>query len=59
MGWLQSNEPRIESFVTGLSTPAAGILRGLALGIAGLITVFVLALLMVLEGRRSFVACSG
>lgn len=52
LAWLQSNESRIGSFVTGLSTPAAGILRGLALGIAGVITVFVLALLMVLEGPK-------
>lgn len=52
LAWLQSNEPRIESFATGLTSPAANILRGLALGIAGLITVFVLALLMVLEGPK-------
>ncbi len=49
---LQRNQARIESFATGLSTPAAGILRGLALGVAGVITVFVLALLMVLEGPK-------
>ena len=49
---LQRNQARIESFATGLTTPAAGILRGLALGVAGVITVFVLALLMVLEGPK-------
>lgn len=50
--YVQNNQERITSFVTGLTTPAAGILRGVATGVAGVITVFVLALLMVLEGPK-------
>lgn len=50
--WVQDNQERISGFVTGLTTPAAGVLRGVATGVAGVITVFVLALLMVLEGPK-------
>ena len=50
--YVQQNESRIRSFVSGLTTPAAGLLRGVATGIAGTITVFVLAYLMVLEGPK-------
>jgi predicted PurR-regulated permease PerM len=49
---VQQNESRIRSFATGLTTPAAGVLRGVATGVAGTITVFVLAYLMVLEGPK-------
>jgi predicted PurR-regulated permease PerM len=50
--YVQQNEARIRTFVTGLTTPAAGVLKGVATGIAGTITVFVLAYLMVLEGPK-------
>jgi predicted PurR-regulated permease PerM len=50
--YVQENEDRINEFVTGLTTPAAGVLRGVATGIAGMVTVFVLAYLMVLEGPK-------
>jgi predicted PurR-regulated permease PerM len=50
--YVQDNQDRISQFVTGLTTPAAGLLRGLATGIAGTVTVFVLAYLMVLEGPK-------
>jgi len=50
--YVQQNQARIRSFATGLTTPAAGILRGVATGIAGTVTVFVLAYLMVLEGPK-------
>jgi predicted PurR-regulated permease PerM len=50
--YLQANQDRIRSFATGLTTPAAGVLQGLATGVAGVVTVFVLALLMVLEGPK-------
>jgi predicted PurR-regulated permease PerM len=50
--YVQENEDRINQFVTGLTTPAAGVLRGVATGIAGMVTVFVLAYLMVLEGPK-------
>jgi predicted PurR-regulated permease PerM len=50
--YVQDNQDRIRAFVTGLTTPAAGVLRGIATGIAGTVTVFVLAYLMVLEGPK-------
>ncbi|GAA1839987.1 AI-2E family transporter [Microlunatus capsulatus] len=52
LGYLQENQERISGFVTGLTTPAAGLLREVATGVAGVVTVFVLALLMVLEGPK-------
>jgi predicted PurR-regulated permease PerM len=50
--WVQNNSARIGAYATGLTTPAAGVLRGIATGIAGVVTIFVLALLMVLEGPK-------
>jgi predicted PurR-regulated permease PerM len=50
--YVQDNQSRINEFVTGLTTPAAGVLRGIATGVAGTVTVFVLAYLMVLEGPK-------
>jgi predicted PurR-regulated permease PerM len=50
--YVQNNQDRIQQFATGLTTPAAGVLRGVATGIAGTVTVFVLAYLMVLEAPK-------
>ncbi|WP_308123505.1 AI-2E family transporter [Modestobacter marinus] len=50
--WVQDNQDRIDTFVNGLTAPAAGVLRSVATGIAGAVTVFVLAYLMVLEGPK-------
>jgi len=50
--YVQDNQDRIKEFATGLTTPAAGVLSGVATGIAGTVTVFVLAYLMVLEGPK-------
>lgn len=50
--YVQDNQDRIKSFAKGLSTPAAGVLRGVATGVAGVVTIFVLAYLMVLEGPK-------
>jgi predicted PurR-regulated permease PerM len=50
--WVENNQDRIDSFVNGLTAPAAGVLRGVATGIAGAVTIFVLAYLMVLEGPK-------
>jgi predicted PurR-regulated permease PerM len=50
--WVENNQDRIDSFVNGLTAPAAGVLRSVATGIAGAVTVFVLAYLMVLEGPK-------
>jgi predicted PurR-regulated permease PerM len=50
--WVQDNQDRINTFASGLTAPAAGVLSGVASGIAGTITVLVLAYLMVLEGPQ-------
>jgi predicted PurR-regulated permease PerM len=50
--YVQDNQDKIKQFATGLTTPAAGVLRGVATGIAGTLTVFVLAYLMVLQGPK-------
>jgi predicted PurR-regulated permease PerM len=50
--YVEQNQARIRSFATGLTTPAVGVLRGLATGVAGAVTVFVLSYLMVLEGPK-------
>ena len=38
--WVQNNQARISKFASGLTAPAAGVLSGLATGIAGTLTVF-------------------
>jgi predicted PurR-regulated permease PerM len=50
--YVQQNQDRIKAVAGGLTTPAAGVLRGVATGIAGVVTIFVLAYLMVLEGPK-------
>jgi predicted PurR-regulated permease PerM len=50
--YVQQHQAQIRSFAGGLTTPAAGVLRGVATGIAGTLTVFVLAYLMVLEAPK-------
>jgi predicted PurR-regulated permease PerM len=50
--YVQDHQAQIKSFATGLSTPAAGVLKGIVTGVAGTVTIFVLAYLMVLEGPR-------
>ena len=52
LAYVQEHQDRIRAFATGLTTPAAGVLKGVATGIAGTLTVFVLAFLMVLVGPR-------
>lgn len=50
--YVQDNQDRVKAFATGLTTPAAGALRGVATGAAGAASIFVLAFLMVLEGPK-------
>jgi predicted PurR-regulated permease PerM len=50
--YVQQNQDRIKAVAGGLTTPAAGVLRGVATGVAGVVTIFVLAYLMVLEGPK-------
>jgi len=50
--WVQDNQSKISKFASGLTAPAASVASGFATGIAGTLTVFVLAYLMVLEGPK-------
>jgi predicted PurR-regulated permease PerM len=50
--WVQHNQSKISKFASGLTAPAASVASGFATGIAGTLTVFVLAYLMVLEGPK-------
>jgi predicted PurR-regulated permease PerM len=50
--YVQDNQDRIKAFATGLTTPAAGVLSGVATSAAGAASIFVLAFLMVLEGPK-------
>jgi predicted PurR-regulated permease PerM len=51
--WVQDNQAKISKFAGNLTAPAAGVASGFATGIAGTLTVFVLAYLMVLEGPKA------
>lgn len=50
LSYVQENEQRIDGFVSSLTAPAAGVLHGVATGLVGVLTVFVLSYLMVLQG---------
>ncbi|GAA2727632.1 AI-2E family transporter [Cellulomonas aerilata] len=50
--YVQDNQERIGEFARGLTSPAAGVLAGVASGLIALVTIFVLAVLMVLEGPK-------
>jgi predicted PurR-regulated permease PerM len=50
--YVQRNQGRIREFVSGLGAPALGFLRSAATGVAGIVTIFVLAFLMVLQGPK-------
>ncbi|GAB7191681.1 AI-2E family transporter [Kineococcus sp. NUM-3379] len=52
LDYVRDNQDRIRAFATGLTTPAAGVLSGVATGLAGAVTIFLLAYLMVLEGPK-------
>ncbi len=49
---IQQHQDQIKHYASGLSTPATGVLSGVATTFAGLVTIFVLAYLMVLEGPK-------
>lgn len=49
---VQQHQDQIKHYASGLTTPAVGLLSGVATTIAGLVTIFVLAYLMVLEGPK-------
>ncbi len=49
---IADHQAQIKSYASGLTTPATGVLSGIASTLAGLVTIFVLAYLMVLEGPK-------
>jgi len=51
--YVSQHGDQIRSYVGGLGAPTLAFLRGAATTIAGIITIFVLAYLMVLEGPRA------
>ncbi|MEW2257966.1 AI-2E family transporter [Streptomyces sp. NPDC047869] len=50
--YVQQHHEQIRSFATGLGTPALAFVRSAATTLAGAVTMFVLAYLMVLEGPK-------
>jgi predicted PurR-regulated permease PerM len=50
--YVQTHEASLRSSASGLSTPAFQVVRTAATGVAGVLTIFVLAYLMVLEGPK-------
>jgi predicted PurR-regulated permease PerM len=48
--WVQTHQSTIRNFASGLTTPAVGVLTGVATTVTATVTIFVLAYLMVLEG---------
>src|SRR4051794_40683464 len=49
---IQQHQDQIKKYASGLTTPATGVLSGVATTLAGLVTIFVMAYLMVLEGPK-------
>lgn len=52
LSYLQTHQDQLKKTASGLTTPAVGVLRGLATGVAGTVTIFVLTFLMVLEAPK-------
>jgi predicted PurR-regulated permease PerM len=50
--WVQTHQSTIKNIASGLTTPAVGVLSGVATGITATVTIFVLSYLMVLEGPK-------
>ena len=50
--YVQRNQGRVREFVSGLGTPALAFIRSAATGVAAVVTIFVLAFLMVLQGPK-------
>ena len=52
LDYIQSHESQIRGYVSELGAPTLAALRGAATGVAGLVTIFVLSYLMVLEAPK-------
>jgi predicted PurR-regulated permease PerM len=50
--WLKQNQDKLKETVGGLGTPALTFLRSAATGVAGVLTIFVLSYLMVLQAPK-------
>jgi predicted PurR-regulated permease PerM len=50
--YIQSHTTQIRGYLTALGAPTLTVLRGAATGVAGLLTIFVLSYLMVLEAPK-------
>jgi predicted PurR-regulated permease PerM len=50
--YIESHSAQIRGYLTGLGAPTLAALRGAATGIAGVVTIFVLSYLMVLEAPK-------
>jgi predicted PurR-regulated permease PerM len=51
--WVQQNQARLSEYGRSLATPALGIAKAAATTVAAVVTIFVLAYLMVLEGPKA------
>ncbi|HET9631070.1 MAG TPA: AI-2E family transporter [Terrabacter sp.] len=51
--WVQQNQARISEYGRSLATPALGLAKAAATTVAAVVTIFVLAYLMVLEGPKA------
>ena len=52
LSYVQQNDGKIRSFVSGLGAPALGFLKTAATGVAATVTIFVLSFLMVVQGPK-------
>jgi predicted PurR-regulated permease PerM len=52
VSWVQGHSSQIQSYVSGLGGSTLGFVKGAATTIAGIVTIFVLSYLMVLEAPR-------
>jgi predicted PurR-regulated permease PerM len=52
LSYIQSHSAQIRGYVTQLGAPTLAALRGAATGVAGVVTIFVLSYLMVLEAPK-------
>jgi predicted PurR-regulated permease PerM len=52
LSYVQSHAAQIRGYVSGLGAPTLALVRGAATGVAGVVTIFVLSYLMVLEAPK-------
>ena len=56
---MQKNTPKLVSFAQSLAKPALSLGKGAVSLLISLLTIFVLSLLLLLEGPKMRAACSG